>query len=216
MTESLSFDGLRKRLSRLLFLPQNVHLSDEALLTLHLEKDLHSDEPLISHLSKCHDCSARFNELQLFLERLTDEVSTASEDDISAIDMQRAHRRILRRIERAFNQNLTPRILRFPSPLSTSIQNPMSRRWWLIPASISVIVGLAVGSYFLQIAETNDNLLLSESVDNSGPNSSPMYHAGDERFMQELESALTGPDIPPLVALDELTPRLREVAVNVR
>ena len=46
--------------------------------------------------------------------------------------------------------------------------------------------------------------------------SSPVLHAGDDRFMEELETALSEPDIPPLVALDELTPRLREVVVNVR
>ena len=34
--------------------------------------------------------------------------------------------------------------------------------------------------------------------------------------MQELELALTSPRIPALVALDELTPRLQEIAVDVR
>ena len=70
--------------------------------------------------------------------------------------------------------------------------------------------------YFLPVVRTNDDLQVSNSVDTFEPISSPVLHAGDDRFMEELETALSEPDIPPLVALDELTPRLREVVVNVR
>jgi len=37
----------------------------------------------------------------------------------------------------------------------------------------------------------------------------------DDLFLDELELVLSGPQVPQLSSLDELTPRIRDIAVNV-
>ena len=172
------------------------------------------------HLEACPDCAQRLAALRAFLDGLRREAQAACDEALSPARLTAGRLRIRRRLEREAGCD-SPRVLPFPGSARTRPAAPRRSRWWLGAAGL--VLGLAVGRF--------DAPLFDPPLELRGTGSPPGYtvaataaerppdpepHARDEQFMQELERALASPRIPALVALDELTPRLREAEVDVR
>ena len=128
-------------------------------------------------------------------------------------------RRIRRRVARAAGCD-RPRVLRFPAsgPTRARPGTPAAHRhWWLGAAAVAgLVIGLTVGGFDPRFDIGGADLPAATADAASEQPAEAGSHAADELFMQELEYMLTSPPIPALVALDGLTPRLREVPVDVR
>ena len=199
--------GRKRRCSR--------HLPDRRLLVL-IDGDGEPGERL--HLEACPDCAQRLAALRAFLDGLRSEAQAACDEALSPARLAAGRLRVRRRVERAAGCD-GPRVLPFPSPARPRPAAPRPSRWWLgAAAAAGLVLGLAVGRFDapLEVRGTGTPSGGTAAGTATDRPAAPGPHAGDEQFMQELERALTSPRIPALVALDELTPRLREVAVDVR
>ena len=174
-----------------------------------------------SHLAACPDCAQRLAALRAFLDGLRSEAQAACDEALSPARLAAGRLRIRRRVEREAGCD-SPRVLPFPGSLRARPAAPRPSRWWLgAAAAAGLLIGLGVGRFDaphtpLEVRGAGGPPGGPAGGAAADPAADPGPHAGDEQFMQELERALTSPRIPALVALDELTPRLREVAVDVR
>ena len=170
------------------------------------------------HLEACPDCAYRLAELRAFLDGLRSEAEAACDEAVSPARLAARRLRIRRRVERAAGSG-GPRVLRFPGPARPRPAETLRSRGWMgAAAAAGLVIGLTVGRFDARLdvggADAPAGMAAPRtSTDRPADTGS---HAGDEQFMQELERALMSPRIPALVALDELTPRLHEVAVDVR
>jgi hypothetical protein len=199
-------DRLRARGGR-----RDGHLDDRRLLALLDGAGATSDR---DHLEACPDCANRLAGLRAFLDGLRREAEAACDEALSPARLAAGRLRIRRRVERAAGRD-GPRVLRFPALTRPQPAAPWRSRWWLCAAAAAgLVIGLAVGRFDARLdvggADAPAGMAAGGTVADRPADSTS--HAGDELFMQELERALTSPRIPALAALDELTPRLHEVA----
>jgi hypothetical protein len=89
-------------------------------------------------------------------------------------------------------------------------------------AAAGVLIGIAAGSLYYSQVPARAPLAVAV---NSGPVSAgapvltsvpALASDVNEQFLSELELALERPHTPELVALDELTPHVREIRVQLR
>ncbi|MCY4074345.1 MAG: hypothetical protein OXH04_02825, partial [Acidobacteria bacterium] len=111
------------------------------------------------------------------------------------------------------------RVLPFPGPARPRPAVAARSRWWLgAAAAAGLFIGLAVGRFDAGLglggADASAGIVTAGNATERAAD--PESHAGDELFLEELERVLASPSIPVLAPLDELTPRLAEVAVDVR
>ena len=191
------------------------HLPERRLLAL-IDGDGEAADR--THLEACPDCQDRLRAMHAFLDGLRGEAEAACAAALSPARLAAGRQRIRRRVERLAGCG-GPRVLRFPAPTRPRSDAPARSRWWLgAAAAAGLAIGLTVGRFDarLDVGRT-DAPAGPASVGTTAARPTDLgSHAADELFMQELERLLTSPRIPPLVALDELTPRLREVGVDVR
>lgn len=170
-----------------------------------------------AHLDSCPDCADRLGDLRAFLDGLRREAGAGCEAALSPARLAAERRRIRRRVARAAGCD-RPRVLRFPAPGPTPARPRATahRHWWLGAAAVAgLVIGLTVGGFDPRLDMGGADLPAAAGAASEQP-AEAGSHAADELFMQELEYMLTSPPIPALVALDGLTPRLREVPVDVR
>ena len=153
-----------------------------------------------------------------FSTGLRREAGAGCEAALSPARLAAGRRRIRRRVARAAGCD-RPRVLRFPAsgPTRARPRAAAHRHWWLGAAAVvGLVIGLTVGGFDPLLDIGGADLPAAIAGAASEPPAEAGSHAADELFMQELEYMLTSPPIPALVALDGLTPRLREVPVDVR
>ena len=170
-----------------------------------------------AHLDSCPDCADRLGDLRAFLDGLRREAGAGCDAALSPARLAAGRRRIRRRVARAAGCD-RPRVLRFPAPGPTRARPRAAahRHWWLGAAAVAgLVIGLTVGGFDPRFDVGGADLPAATAGAASEP-AEAGSHAADELFMQELEYLLTSPPIPALVALDGLTPRLREIPVDVR
>ncbi|MCY4662532.1 MAG: hypothetical protein OXF93_22390 [Acidobacteria bacterium] len=171
-----------------------------------------------AHLADCPSCAARLAELRAFLDGLRREAEAACDEALSPARLTTGRQRIRSRVRRAAGRD-GPRVLRFPGAARRQPGTPRRSRWWMgAAAAAGLVIGLTVGRFDarLDLGTADAPAGIAPAGTAADRSADPGSHAGDELFMQELERALTSPPIPALAALDELTPRLHEVAVDVR
>lgn len=171
-----------------------------------------------AHLADCPACAARLAGLRAFLDGLRREAEAACDEALSPARLATERLRIRRRVRRAAGRD-GPRVLRFPGAARRQRGAPRRSRWWMAAAAAAgLVIGLTAGRFDARLGLGRADALAGIAPAGTAADRSadPGSHAGDELFMQELERALTSPRIPALAALDELTPRLHEVAVDVR
>lgn len=166
-----------------------------------------------THVSACPSCADRLAELTVFLEAITEQSADAFDDAISTARLATERDRIMRRVERATGRGRAARILRFPvlaRPALAAVGR--AHRWIGAAAATGVLTGVVIGQF---VHLHSDPPALTTRAD--GPTYTPAdATTSDEQFMEELELAITSPRVSTLVALDEMTPLMREVSVNVR
>ena len=196
------------------------HLDDRELVRIALDAGA-NPAAQDTHLAGCARCAARVSTLQAGLGRMAAVAEAAFDDAVPPWRLVRQRRHILRRIQRTADRRGSARILRFPSAGGSRTAGSQPLRWRLslaIPASL--LVALGIGQMIDGRREPADSPRPAAAVAPSqaivGPPAGQPQIAADEQFMRELEEALTSSRVTPLVALDEMTPRVRDVAIDIR
>ena len=201
------------------------HLTDRELLETVLDAeadDRTATSTAAGHAARCAGCAARRAELRSALGHLSAEAEAAFEAAVTPERLAIQRRRILRRIERAAGESGAARILRFPSAAAPARAGAApARRWFAAAAAAGVILGvLAVRS--ADVAQSGSASQPPAAAAGPGPVFAPTASTAtplamtDEQLMRDLEEALAVSGVSPLVALDEMTPRLRDVAIDIR
>ncbi len=197
------------------------HLTDREVTRAVVEADgAHPVAAVDAHLAECTQCAARVRALQSDLDRLATAAEAAFDHDLAPWRLVRQRRRIMHRIQLAAGGQSTARILRFPalsSPAGTRGQP--SRRWLSLAAAAGLLLTVGIGQVLdgrRQPPAPNPGAADALSQPIIGPASGPPQAVADEQFMRELEEALTSSRVTPLVALDEMTPRVRAAAIDVQ
>ncbi len=196
------------------------HLSDRELARL-LAADGGGDPAAAgaAHLAACARCAARFRSLRAGLDRIGAAAEAAFDDAVPAWRLARQRRRILRRIQRAAGRRGAARILRFPAAAAPAAGGaPATRRRLSLAAAAGLLLALLAGQALddRQPSPSRPPAAVEPPRTGSDPPAGPPQTAADEQFMRELEEALTTSRVTPLVALDEMTPRVRAAAIDIR
>ena len=197
------------------------HLTDRELLRAVVDADGAEGTARGAHLAACRRCALRAGALRRDLDRLAAAAAAAFDDALPAWRLARPRRRILDRIRRAADRPGAARILRFPAPAARAASgaNPIRRR-----LALAAVAGLLAAAGISQVVDggrppaANPQPAAARAPVRPvvGPPGGPPRPAADEQLMRELEEALHSPRVRPLVALDEMTPRVRAAAIDVR
>ena len=198
-----------------------VHLTDRELASILV--DAEGGEPTMgsAHLAACEHCAERVRDLQAGLDRIATTAEDAFDDALPAWRLARQRRRVLERIRRAAGRPGSARILRFPAlgaPVPSDAQR-MRRRLSLAAAAgllVTVGIGQLVDRDRPPDAGPRPTVAAAPSQPVIGPPGGQTQSVADEQFMRELEEALNSSRVRPLVALDEMTPRVRAAAIDIR
>ena len=197
------------------------HLTDRELARALVEADgAHPAAAGDGHLAECAQCAARVRALQSDLDRLATAAEAAFDDDLAPWRLVRQRRRIMHRIQLAAGGQSTARILRFPALSSSAgAGGQPSRRWLSLAAAAGILLTVGIGQVLdgrRQPAAPNPGAAVAPSQPMVGPTAGPPQALADEQFMRELEEALTSSRVTPLVALDEMTPRVQAAAIDIQ
>ena len=200
------------------------HLTDDQLLEAFVEPtglDGCARAKADAHTSGCHWCAQRLADLETFLETLSGqaELSFGTTFSDKYLAVQREH--IMRRLELAVGCRPAARILRFPAiarPVLATVHS--TRRWLGAAAAAGLLVGIIIGQ--LVHWHPGPAIGIPQTVaPASSANRAPVAvgvsasSIADEEFIHELELVLSSLQVAGLVALDEITPRIHEVSINI-
>ena len=199
------------------------HLTERELTALTIDHDASPDPAMAAaaaHLAACPDCATRHAETRLFLDGLADGAESAFDTAIPLHRLATQRHRILRRIGRVADPG-PARLLRFPTIAPPTIRGTSSVHRWFAAAAVT---GLLIGMALVQpdteprpeqdIAPAGGETRAAAAATEPAPE--PPAVLADEQFMRELEAALDTGRVAPLATLDEMTPRLRAAATDVR
>jgi hypothetical protein len=204
------------------------------------------DPPAAVHLADCDDCRTRYVDLAAFMGGLRSEADEEGDavfppDHLRAQQQQIAHR--LDHLGHAARVISFPS--HQASGHSTSHGSRLGPRWIAAAAAAGLFVGVGVGNFFqagvrLSRARQTPPATSAPVTSGSHPQEvtpraaepgatdpvmvdkgpagsySPDSPDSNDQFLSELELALERPRTRELLALDDLTPRVREVAVSNR
>lgn len=203
------------------------HLQEDRLFECYLaEQGGESLEPpAAEHLADCADCRARFADLRRFMDALRTEADSELDEIFSEERQREQQQHIARRVEHLGHH---ARVISFPGhppgqPLPAS-KSGVAHRYISAAAAAGVFIGIGLGSvYYSQLPARGRDTVAGRNiaVAADAPASAPTLMPGlasdvNEQFLSELELALERPHTRELVALDELTPHVREVRLQLR
>ena len=196
------------------------HLDDAALTDSLLAPTARRAAGDTAHLQRCAACRERLETLRQFVGSL----NAASRSDFDAAypaeRLTSQRHRILRRIERTVSQDGPGRILRFPALAPPTLATLRRATGWLgMAAAAGLLVGIALGQVVRVVPGPTPDPTLTETTAERGEATLAVQDdrtTSDEEFLQEIELSLSTPQIWGLSPLDALTPRTREVAIDVR
>ena len=174
-----------------------------------------------AHLAACSRCAARLQTLRAGLDRITATAEDAFDDAMPAWRLVRQRRRILHRIQRAAGRREPARILRFPTVGAAVPAGAHSlRRRLSLAAAAGLLIAASIGPTIDRGHEPAARPAPAAAGPPpqpvSRPYTAPMQTIADEQLMREMEEALTSSRVTPLLALDEMTPRVRVAAIDIR
>ena len=199
---------------------ESSHLADRELVRVLVEADGSDPAPQKAHLLRCTRCASRVRNLQAHLDHMAKTAEAAFDEAVPAWRLLRQRRRIMRRIQHATGPQRSARILRFPTASRPVAGAPHeTRRWLSRGAAAGVLIAAVIGHVAIDHHQPATNprpaATIAPSRQTMGLPAGAPQSVPDEQFMRELEEALTSSRIAPLTALDELTPRVRDLALDI-
>ncbi len=161
------------------------------------------------HVRRCPACAARLAEIEQLLDELAAAHDGAFEAAFPARRLAALQDGVLRGLERAGNgRRARARILRFPGRPGrfariASARRRLSRNPGLLGATAAAALLIALGLAHLPPPAPPPERAAAAAG-----------RAADEAFMDAVDRALHGPQVPELSTLDTLTPQLREAAID--
>ena len=205
------------------------HLQEDGLFECYLAE--HCGEPLeppaAEHLTDCAECRARYGDLRRFMDALRTEADSELVEIFSPERQRAQQQQIARRVEHLGHH---ARVISFPGHQpgepAPSASSRVAHHWLGVAAAAGLVVGVGLGTaYYSQAPAGERQIVASRSI--ATPAEAPaqagasalmpdLVSSVNEQFLSELELALERPHTSELVALDELTPHVREVRVQLR
>ena len=204
------------------------HLREDDLFECYLAEQ--GGEPLeppaAEHLTDCAECRARYGGLRRFMAGLRAEADSELAEIFPAERQRAQQQHIARRVKHLGHH---ARVISFPghppSQPAPSASSRVSRRWISVAAAAGLFIGLGVGGVYYSQAPPAGGRQVVAGRNIAAPAASPgapvpaeapafvsaPVSDGNEPFLSELELALERPYTRELVALDELTPHVRDV-----
>jgi anti-sigma factor RsiW len=205
------------------------HLQEDRLFECYLAEQGGEtlEPPAAEHLTDCVECGARYADLRRFMDALRTEADSEL-DEIFPAERQRAQQQqIARRVEHLGHH---ARVISFPGQRpglpAPSAAPRVAPRWISAAAAAGLFIGVGFGGvYYSHLPAAAHQTIASRSI--AAPSDGPAAGAGEspvpvlgsevnEQFLSELALALERPHTSELVVLDELTPHVREVRVQLR
>jgi hypothetical protein len=204
---------------------RNRHLSEDRLIeaALAAQSDPFVPAPTDQtiHLRACADCAARYEEIAAFLDNLAVNVNADFDTVFTAERLLAQRQKISRRLSRLLGLDPRARVLRFPSsgpPLPHA--GASARRWMAAAAVACLVLGVVAGRLIPFPPAFRDQPTAASGPTNPAVVATdlgePTSYGAEDDFLVEIEAALGSPRIYELRAIDAMTPRIREVAVNIR
>jgi hypothetical protein len=214
------------------------HLSDDRLYECFVAAQTGDalDPRAAEHLGDCGACHARYADVASVMTTLRADADAEVDALYSADALRTQQSQIARRLEHLGH---AARVISFPRhTVSGSMAGHASRitpRWLAAAAAAGLFVGVGLGSFVhapafsrarrAQVpitapATTSEPRAAApvgapEPVPTSAPATADADDASD-KFMEELEFALSRPRTSELLAFDELTPHVREISLSTR
>ncbi len=205
------------------------HLTERELALVAVEDGRKTDPimaAITTHLAVCPDCAVKRSDTRGLLARIADEAEAAFDAETPSHRFARQRRRILRRVGTAFGSG-PARILLFPASAPRAARRASSApRWLAATAAAGLLLSLALVQPGDVPRSESNGTRPGESVASAenralATTGEPASERGlasqtDEELMRDLEAALATWRVEPLMALDEMTPRLRAASIDVR
>lgn len=201
------------------------HLQEDRLFECYLAEQGGEpiEPPAVEHLADCAECSARYADLRRFMDGLRTEADAELDEIFSPERLRAQQQRIARRVEQLGHH---ARVISFPGHRpglsGPSAGSHAAPRWIGVAAAAGLLIGIGMGSlyYSRSPADAPQGVASSNIAVSAGapaPSSAPLLVSDvSEQFLSDLELALERPHTRELVALDELTPHVREIRVQLR
>jgi len=187
------------------------HLSDDRLVDLCLDRGPLGNEQ--QHLAACPQCGERRARLARLLREVS-EIAAAQGDAVFTPERLAAQRaRILQRIE---HEARHARVISFPTahPHSSSLRARPGMRWVAGAAAAGLLIGIMAGHLAHQLPRSTVSPASPAIL--AQPAAEPLQFVAvslsEEEFLGEMEMAVEGTGGSALAPLDNLTPRVWEVA----
>jgi anti-sigma factor RsiW len=180
------------------------------------------EPPSAEHLADCGECASRYADLRRFMDGLRLGADADLDEAFPRERLYAQQQQIARRIEHLTHP---ARIISFPGralPHPAAPQRRLAPRWLMATAAAGVVVGIAAGTFFYPIQRTIEPQAGAALVSTAGPVEPPAVPTAgpppvsEVDIYAELELALERPRTGELVALDELTPHVREISYESR
>lgn len=204
------------------------HVSEHVLLALLRDDGLavREREAASAHVQACGTCADRHARLAAFLQNVDAAASAAADEAFPPERLAAQRQRIMRRLERLLGREGPARVIPFPAVARGLPRRvPGAQRWIAAAAAAGLLVGVGAGRY-ADLRRTAETLTVERPAAPAiaQPTGAPtIARAGsaadvlaEETFLLEVEAALGALQVAELQALDQLTPRVRDIAVNIR
>ena len=204
---------------------RNRHLSEDRLIeaALAAQSDAFVPAPTAQtiHLRACDDCAARYEEIAAFLDNLAANVNADFDTVFTAERLLAQRQKVSRRLSRLLGLDPRARVLRFPSSGPPLPRAGASARRWIAAAAVACLVlGVVAGRLIPFPPAFRDQPTAASRPPNPAvvvaDLGAPTSYGAEDDLLMEIEAALGSPRIYELRAIDAMTPRIREVAVNIR
>jgi anti-sigma factor RsiW len=182
------------------------------------------DPPVAEHLTDCSECGLRYAELTQFMDTLSEGAVTAADAVFTPDRLRVQQLQIARRLEHLGHP---ARVITFPGqtsgPRSGRTGPRLARRWVAASLAAGLFVGVSTGLFLNWGASRGVPLRRSGTVARQAVQIAPSArteHArpdvfeADDVFLSELELAGDRPRIRELLAVDALTPHVREITLR--
>ena len=189
------------------------HATDRRLLAIV------AGEPAPAHVASCAACQSRLEVLRAWTADVSAEAAAAADEIFTADRLAAQRARVLKRLDAAARP---ARVISFPAgaPIPSVSSTARVVRWAAAAAVGGLMVGLGAGALFIN---GDDASPAASSVSAPGPAAVPLSAivasetpAGDALDEEGLlNAAYERVDVDALRTIDDITPRAREVAVNL-